>query len=99
LGQCAKKIDFLPPNYVDFLSLIGYHNPTTGVRLYRNLPRILLLQVMSDSPLLDRQALNTAMVNSIYLAGRDLEFIKAMLGHMSPISSSLVTIMETNSYE
>jgi hypothetical protein len=39
------------------------------------------------------------MSNSIYLAGRDLEFIKAMLHHMKPTSKSLVTIMETNHYE
>lgn len=41
------------------------------------------------------------MSNSIYLAGRDLDFIKALLAHMTPVSKSLATLIldNMNTYE
>jgi predicted nuclease of predicted toxin-antitoxin system len=55
---------------------------------------------MSSSRLNDTETLATAMSNSIQLSGKDLDFIKAMLKHMTPVSKSLSNlIIEGNSYE
>jgi len=73
-----------------FLSLIGHYDRTMGVRLFRNLKRILFLQPLSDSQA-EPELLKTSMANSIYLAGSNLAFVKGMLKHQQPVSKSLNT--------
>jgi len=57
LGQCAKKIGVYTDGTIDFLSKLGMVVPGFGVRLYRNLPRIAILQSHSDSRLKDESVL------------------------------------------